>query len=168
MGFYEPSIKYVRINKDTGEFSIADGIDLEEVLSKLYYYELVEDAIISNEIHWKLFDKYFISCRNYDEFRRYYYAYELPIEELIKKCPEVTTRTRNAIAKAGIMKVSDLINSTVNWSWSIVDKIPGVGKKQYLLIFKALTELKYWTYHGRTRDGRTEFITEENNVQETL
>lgn len=158
MGAFAPIEKYVYLN-EKGELSIADGKTLEDILSKLYYYETVENEH-SITATWKILDEYVISCRNFEEYRRVCYAYNLPISDLLKNYSDITSRTRNALNKAGIVKVADLINSENKWGWSVIDKIPGVGKQQYLIIFRAVHKLKQWGYFGKADDG-TEFGYEE-------
>ena len=160
MNSFKPNNRYVNVDKN-GNLSIAEGIELEEVLSKLHYYELVEASSKSNSICWKLYGKYPIDCRNYEEFQRYVYAYNLPIKQLLKKYPGVTKRTLNALNRNEIKYVKDFINTKHGWSWSIIDKITGVGKQQYLIIFKALMKLKHWTYYGYDENGNAEFFNEE-------
>lgn len=151
MDLYKPIEKYVCENANH-ELSIADGKTLENVLSKLYFYEKIEEKISVNG-RWALCGKYAISFKNYDEFNRICYAYYFPIDSLLKKCPDITTRTKNALKRAGIERVMDLIDGDRLWAWSVIDKIPGVGKKQSNIIFQAINKLKRWSHYGQTVDG---------------
>lgn len=160
MNLYKPANRYVN-EDENGNLSITENVDLQEVLSKLHYYELVEASGKTNDIHWMLWGKYYISCRSYEEFQRYVYAYDLPLEKLLKKYPGVTKRSFNTLKKDGIETVKDLINTTHSWNWSIVEKIPGIGKQQYHIIIMALRQLKYWTNHGYDINGNADFFNEE-------
>jgi len=163
MRLFKPIDKYVMLN-ETGKLSINPDFTLDDVLDKLHYYELIETSLpISAE--WRIFGNYRVSCSNYAEYNRTYYAYDMPIDIFLKACPNATTRTINALKRADIKTVKDLIDSRVSWSWQIIDKVNGIGKEQMREIHKTLLALKDWARTGLNKDGQTEFITMEENKE---
>ena len=155
----KPLEKYVHVNENN-ELSIEDGRTLNDILYKLCFYEWVEEKIHIGG-SWAIFGKYSVLCQNYDEYLRTCHAYNLSVSSLLKNVPEVTSRTTNALKRAGIEKVMDLIESEVRETWSIIDKVPGVGDRQYQFIRRAIRKLERWCKFGETDDGMDFYNLEE-------
>lgn len=145
--YYYVINKMVNVDENCNK-TIADGYSIEDVLDKLSYYEAIEQYHgISEE--FKILGKYRIHAQNYDAFKRIVAAYEMPIEEFLKDVENCDTRMKNTLKKAGINQVSDLINSKVPWSWQMLDKIPGIGKKSHIALSRALNRLKEMSERGK-------------------
>lgn len=124
-----------------GKKIIAEGYTVQNVIDKLYYYELFEQYYDAYQT-FKIFGKYYITPRNYDDLLRIVAAYNMPIDEFLKDVKDCNTRMRNALRKANIERVCDLIDSSVSWDWKIIDKIPGIGKKPHYELCRALIRLQ--------------------------
>lgn len=130
--------QYVEQDSD-GKYRIREGCDLEDVLCKLHFYETVKPR---RWMEFYIHGNYRVGCSSFEEYVRIWHALDLSIDDFLKACPNVTTRTRNALKKANIHKVKDLIIPSFATSMIMITKIPGVGEAQYLELQKAIQKLE--------------------------
>ena len=140
----------IDVDYENKSMTIAKDYTIDDVMLKLAYYEKIEQQQ-SIDTHLTILEKYRIYVGNFDEYERIYDAYTMPIEEFLKDVENCNTRMRNALAKAGIKRVCDLIDTgPYSSTFSIIHKIPGIGKESHRSIHKALLNLKYKTTFGES------------------
>ena len=140
----------IDVDYENATFSIIEGYTIDDVMYKLAYYERIEQKK-SIDTYLTILEKYKICACNFDEYLRIVDAYKMPIEDFLKDVENCNTRMRNALAKAGIERVCDLIDTgPYSSTFSIIDKIQGIGKESHRNIHKALSNLKHKTTFGES------------------
>ena len=133
------------------DFKINDGFTITNVMAKLYYYESImedEDSCHSATT-LVILGKYKIYAHNYDDYKRILEAYTMPIDIFLKDVEGCNTRMVNALKKANINQVSDLISTEPYSSpFRPISKIPGIGKETHKELYRALIRLEDKVAYG--------------------
>ena len=134
------------------DFKINDGFTITNVMAKLYYYESVMEDEDGNGLRSDalvILGKYKVYAHNYDDYKRIMKAYTMPIDIFLKDVEGCNSRMLNALKKANINQVSDLIETGPYSSPFVpVDKIPGIGKSPHRELYNALRRLKQKIMYG--------------------
>lgn len=155
--------RMIEIDHENNTFSIAKGYTIDDVMYKLAYYERIE-CQKSISTYLTILDKYRIRANNFDEFQRIFDAYTMPIEEFLKDVENCNTRMRNALKKANIEQVCDLIdNGEYSSNFSMIKKIPGIGKEPYRNIYRALHRLR-----TKAEFGESEWMIKNNESKKSF